>query len=76
MKHMNKRRRKVGYLFPTLSSKSPVPVIRLSGKWLEEAGFGIGQEFVLTVREGEIRLLKAEAEENPTETAEGGIGAK
>ena len=71
-----KQKRRVCYQYNSLSAKAPVPMIRLSGKWLEEAGFGIGQEFILTGQEGEIRLLPAEAEKNPSETAEAEIGAK
>ena len=70
-----KEERTVSYLYGT-GMKKPVPMIKLSGKWLEEIGFGIGQEFILTVQEGEIRLLPAEAEKNPSETAGGEIGAE
>jgi hypothetical protein len=34
-----------------------VPFIRLSGKWLEEAGFAEGNQIAVIVGEGEIRLV-------------------
>ena len=66
-----KQKRRVGYAYNSYSAKASVPLIRITGKWLEEAGFGIGQEFVLTVQEGEIRLKRAEAEENSGEVEKG-----
>jgi hypothetical protein len=33
------------------------PFIRLSGKWLEEAGFAEGKQIAVIVGEGEIRLV-------------------
>ena len=35
-----------------------VPMIRLRGKWLERAGFGVGDSLEVIVGEGEIRLVR------------------
>ncbi len=34
-----------------------VPFIRLSGRWLEHAGFVQGAKVVITIGDGEIRLV-------------------
>ena len=34
------------------------PFIRMSGKWLEEAGFHIGDKFNVTVKENQLVLEK------------------
>lgn len=40
-----------------------VPYIRLSGNWLQEAGFGIGSLFVAEVEENKIVLTKKVVED-------------
>lgn len=42
-----------------------VPFIRLSGKWLNEAGFGIGSSFVAEVIENKIVLIKKDKGNEP-----------
>lgn len=37
-----------------------VPLIRLSGRWLEKAGFHVGDRLVVDVRPDEIRLIRQE----------------
>lgn len=39
------------------SGEVVVPMIRLRGKWLERAGFGIGDSIEVSLAEGEIRLV-------------------
>lgn len=34
-----------------------VPFLRLSGRWLEEAGFHIGQRIEVEVGDGELRII-------------------
>ena len=41
-----------------------VPVIRLQGKWLREAGFVAGGKVTVLVREGQLTLLVAEDEQD------------
>jgi len=38
-------------------SKKPVASIRMTGKWLEELGFGIGERFVVRESPGRIELV-------------------
>ena len=35
-----------------------MPFIRLAGGWLSDAGFGEGDQVLVTVARGEIRLLR------------------
>jgi len=37
----------------------PMPYLRMQGRWLAEAGFGIGQTIAVDVREGELVLRRA-----------------
>ena len=46
----------------TIGSLDRNPYIRLSGKWLRDAGFDIGEKFSVTVRENELVLSKMEPE--------------
>jgi len=38
---------------------SKVPFIRLSGKWLEDAGFEEGDYLEICVQRGELRMLRS-----------------
>ena len=49
-----KIKRKVSY--QRLINKPVVPFIRLSGQWLENAGFSIGREFTLTSQDNKLIL--------------------
>ena len=35
----------------------PVPEIRLSGKWLVQAGFEIGSEIEISVKNGKLQII-------------------
>jgi len=48
---MNFRKLKIGYLF---TNKKPVPKINISGKWVQEAGFQIGEDVKITVAKNQI----------------------
>jgi hypothetical protein len=37
----------------------PVPYLRMQGRWLAEAGFGIGQKIAVDVRDGELVVRRA-----------------
>ncbi len=53
-----RRRLKVGVTMQVRGTTSrSVPFIRLSGQWLERAGFSTGAEVQVVVTNGEIRLL-------------------
>lgn len=54
------KKRKVSRTFPSYSAPKPVPYIRLSGTWLEQAGFRIGDEYAVETNwNGEIRLVRS-----------------
>ena len=60
---MNSRVLTVSGLYPSPSSRKPVPAVRVQGKWLEEIGFRIGDRVeIYEDRETvTIRLKKAQA---------------
>ena len=54
------RRLKVGYK-PLKSPGAEVPFLPLRGHWLREAGFDIGQNVKVEVREGRLTIETCEA---------------
>jgi len=56
---LNSRPNNLLVLFPQGSKgQRQVPFIRLAGGWLSDAGFGEGDQVLVTVARGEIRLLR------------------
>ena len=55
---LRRRARRRGRRFGTVSYRwretQYLPALRVSGKWLRRAGFDIGQEFEITVDEGQL----------------------
>jgi hypothetical protein len=47
--------RKISYLSPA-NSKQSVPFIRISGKWLQQLGFNIGDQFTIQLTNNQIIL--------------------
>ncbi len=45
-----------------------VPVIRLQGKWLEQAGFHMGEPFLVEVNDGELRIILLSKASSSNET--------
>jgi Toxin SymE, type I toxin-antitoxin system len=41
---------------PIMEEASPIPALRLRGRWLAQAGFGIGARIEVTVTAGELVL--------------------
>ena len=41
---------------PILEKAAPIPALRLKGRWLEQAGFGIGERIEILVTAGELVL--------------------
>ena len=56
MQIMNFKILKISYLF---ANKKPVPKINLSGQWLKNAGFEIGQNVKIEVSENQILIKNA-----------------
>ncbi len=52
----------------------PIPALRLKGRWLAQAGFGIGSRIEVIVTEGELvlRVLPAENGASPAARADSG----
>jgi len=53
------RKIKVGRIYRNHTRNAPgtaVPFIRISGKWLEQAGFRMGSVVTITVQSGELTL--------------------
>ena len=48
----------IGVKVMTVGYLNGKPFIRMSGKWLEEAGFHIGDKFNVTVKENQLVLEK------------------
>ena len=60
------RKLKVGYHYPepTAASRAgitvPVPYVRLCGRWLQEAGFTIGQRIKVEINDGRLMIGPAD----------------
>jgi len=57
-KELAARARRNGRRFGTISYRQrggrQLPALRVSGKWLREAGFDLGQEFEITIDDGRL----------------------
>ena len=54
---MKDRRLTIGYIY---NNDKKVPVIRLSGKWLEEMGFEFDREVIVKRQPGQLLIQLAE----------------
>jgi hypothetical protein len=48
-----------------------VPMIRLRGQWLEEAGFATGETVVVTIGDNEIKLTRVATSTKPATRVQG-----
>ena len=44
--------------YSAYSYKTPAPYIRMIGRWLEKAGFGIGDYIVVDIEDGKLVITK------------------
>lgn len=47
----------------TVSYMDGAPFIRIRGKWLEQAGFNIGDKYTVSIQENQLVLSRVEAQE-------------
>jgi len=52
-----------GYDIQHAGKRNSVPMIRLQGKWLRQAGFNAGQDVRVIVEHGRLTVLQAQREE-------------